>query len=190
MRSNYQETRPECRIGSFHASGNQKKIDCFNVNGYCDNCKTVFEAMGCYYHFCPCQETRPSLSDEDIERGNKGREMDDLRRKYIRKNVTKSKRCGNVSVGKISKRTKELIIISDPTFPTIDLSLLIFYWEKRDGSFYGYIQCDLVVPDELKEKFSNFPPISKNTEVGRNDIGEYLQSMPLKKIFLSIPSEC
>ena len=82
--SYYQKTRPECRIESFHTSGNQKKIDCFNVDGYCNHCKTVFEAMGCYYHFCPCQETRPSLSDEDIERGNKRREMDDLRREYIR----------------------------------------------------------------------------------------------------------
>ena len=32
----------------------------------------------------PCQETRLSLSDEDIERGDKRREMDDLRREYIR----------------------------------------------------------------------------------------------------------
>ena len=48
--SYYQETRPECRVESFHTSGNQK-IACFNVDGLCDNCKTVFEAMGCCYHF-------------------------------------------------------------------------------------------------------------------------------------------
>ena len=76
--SYYQETRPEYRTENFHTSGNQKKIDCFNVDGYCDNCKTLFEAMGCYYHFCPCQETHPSLSDEEIEKVNKRREMDDL----------------------------------------------------------------------------------------------------------------
>ena len=80
----YQETRPKCRIESFHTSGNQKKIDCFNVDGYCDHCKTVFEAMGCYYQFCTSQEIRTSLSDDDIERGNKRRELDDLRREYIR----------------------------------------------------------------------------------------------------------
>ena len=32
--SYYQETRPECGIESFHTSGSQKKIDCFNVDGY------------------------------------------------------------------------------------------------------------------------------------------------------------
>ena len=45
--SYYQETRPECRNESFHTSGNQKKNDCFIVDGYSDHCKTVFEAMGC-----------------------------------------------------------------------------------------------------------------------------------------------
>ena len=30
--SYYQETKSECRIESFHTSGNQKKIDCFNVD--------------------------------------------------------------------------------------------------------------------------------------------------------------
>ena len=63
---------------SFFTSGKQKKIDWFNVDGYCDHCKTVFEAMGCYYHFWSCQEARPSLTDQEIEQGNKKREMDEL----------------------------------------------------------------------------------------------------------------
>ena len=63
-------------------SGKQKQIECFNVDSYCDHCKTVFEAIGCYYHFCFCQEARPALTDQDFERGNKKREMDDLRREY------------------------------------------------------------------------------------------------------------
>ena len=33
------------------------------------------------------------------------------------------------------------------------------------GSLFGFVQCDLVVPDELTSKFANFPPIFKNTEV-------------------------
>ena len=63
---------------------NRKKIDCFGVDGYCNHCKSVFEAMGCYFHFCPCQEARPSLTDNDIKRGTRKREMDELRKDYIR----------------------------------------------------------------------------------------------------------
>ena len=39
-----------------------KKIDCFNVDGYCDHCKTVFEAMGCYYHFVFVRTLVPQLA--------------------------------------------------------------------------------------------------------------------------------
>ena len=70
--SYYQETRPECRIESFHASGNQKKIDCFNFDGYCNHCKTMFEAMGCYYYFCPCQELVPHLAVKILREETKG----------------------------------------------------------------------------------------------------------------------
>ena len=52
----YQELRPECKIESLYTTGKQKKIDCFHVDGQCDRCKTVFEAMDCYYHFCSCQK--------------------------------------------------------------------------------------------------------------------------------------
>ena len=63
---------------------NTEKIDCFSVDSYCNHCKTVFEAMCCYFHFRPCQEARPSLTDNDIKRGTRIREMDELRKNYIR----------------------------------------------------------------------------------------------------------
>ena len=33
---------------------------------------------------------------------------------------------------------------------------------KREEIFFGYVQCDLEFPDELKNKLSNFQPIFKN----------------------------
>ena len=33
-----------------------QELHCFSVDGYCNQCKTVFEAMGCYFHFCPYQD--------------------------------------------------------------------------------------------------------------------------------------
>ena len=81
--SYFQRTRPDCEIESFYTTGRQKKIDCFSVDGFCSHCNTVFEAMGCFYHFCPCQELRPSLTEEDIKRGSGKRELNELRRGYI-----------------------------------------------------------------------------------------------------------
>ena len=81
--SYFQQSRPDCKIESNITTGRQKKIDCFSVDGICYHCNTVFEATGCYYHYCPCQEARPSLTDTDIERGLKKRQQDETRRDYI-----------------------------------------------------------------------------------------------------------
>ena len=75
--------RPDCRIESFYTTGTQKKIDCFNVDGFCGHCNTVLEAMGCFYHYCPCQEARAVLTEQVIQRGTKKREMDEMRKQYI-----------------------------------------------------------------------------------------------------------
>ena len=37
----------------------------------------------------------------------------------------------------------------------------------REEKFFGYVQCDLEVPDGLKHKLSNFPPTFKDFKVGR-----------------------
>ena len=82
--SYFQRQRHYCKVESFYTIGTQKKVDCFKVVVFCAHCKTVFEAMGCFYHYCPCQEARPSLTEEDIERGKKNREMDQMRKQYIK----------------------------------------------------------------------------------------------------------
>ena len=57
----------------------------------------------------------------------------------------------------------------------------------RDRSLYGFIQTDLVVSDELKAKFANFPPIFKNTEAGRTDIRENMQQYAIENDLLKHP---
>ena len=41
----------------------------------------------------------------------------------------------------------------------------------RRGKLFGYVQCDIEEPEELLQNFDNFPPVLKNTNVGRLDIG-------------------
>ena len=81
--SYFEQTRPYCNMESNVTSDRQKKIDCFSVNGICNHCNTVFEAMGCYFHYCPCKEARPSLTYKKIMRGIKKREEDQMRKEYI-----------------------------------------------------------------------------------------------------------
>ena len=49
---------------------------------------------------------------------------------------------------------------------------------------FGCVQCDLEVPDGLKYKFSDFPPIFKNFNVSRADIGDYMREYAVEKNLL------
>ena len=49
--SYFQQIFPESRIESNVTTGRQKKIDCFSVDGVCNPCNTVFEAIGCSFHY-------------------------------------------------------------------------------------------------------------------------------------------
>ena len=80
----FQRQRTDCQIESLYTTGTQKKIECFKVDGFCAHCNTVFEAMGCFCNYCPCQEARSSLIEEDIECGNKNREKVQMSKHYIK----------------------------------------------------------------------------------------------------------
>ena len=54
----------------------------------------------------------------------------------------------------------------------------------KDGSRFGYVQCNLVFPDELKSKFAIFPPIFKNNEDERKDIGDCMKNYAIENDML------
>ena len=82
----FQYSRPGCKIESFHTTRSLKTINWFNNDGFCGHWDTVFEALGWFYHFCECWEVQLVLTDEDIDRGHKKRELNNLRPFYLRKN--------------------------------------------------------------------------------------------------------
>ena len=50
-----------------------------------------------------------------------------------------------------------------------------------DGRLFGYVQCDIEVPEHLRSYFSNFPPVFKNTVVSREDIGPLMRKYAEKE---------
>ena len=132
--------------------------------------------MLCYFHVCPCQEARASVTDEDIKRGTKNREINELRKDYIRE---KGYSLLNNADVKNHVRTHF-------PFKRI-LSAISLVQNIRNGTILAYVQCDLSVPDDLKAKFSNFPPNFKNKDVTKNDIGEYLKTYAKENDLLKQP---
>ena len=144
--------------------------------------------MGCFYRYCPCQEGRPSVTEDDIERGNKKREMDQMRKQYIREkgyNVVEMSKREWWNLYRTTTCVKEHLRESFPNKrPLREESLLE---QIRSGKLFGYVQCDIEGPEVLKKKFANFPPIVKNTNVGRHDIGPLMKDYAEKEGFLCQP---
>ena len=188
--SYFQRTRPECEIESFFTTGRQKKIDCFSVHGVCSHCNTVFEDMGCFYHFFPCQEPRPFLTEEDIQRESKKRELDALRRHYIPKEsfmVIEMWDCECWRLYKTINTVKQHIREHFPYKSSLAAEQLLE--EIKKGKLFGYVQCDIEVPENSKSKFDNFPPFFKNTLVSRSDIGDLMKNYAEEARLLSQPQK-
>ena len=57
----------------------------------------------------------------------------------------------------------------------------------RSGNLFGFVQCDIEVTEELKMNFATFPPVFKNTNVGRHDIGLLMKDYAEKEGLLCQP---
>ena len=184
----FQRTRPECKIESFFTTGRQRKIDCFIVDGFCSHCKTVFEAMGCFYHFCPCQEVRPSLTEEEIQRGSKKRELDGLRRHYIQEKGFKIIEMWECEWWRLYKTTNTVEQHIREHFPyRRSLATEQLLEEIKKGKLFGYVQCDIEVLENLRANFANFPPMFKNTSVSKSDFGVLMKDYAEEERLLSHP---
>ena len=55
----------------------------------------------------------------------------------------------------------------------------------KSGSLFGYVQCDIEVPEILREAFANFPTIFNNNNVGTDEIGHFMEEYANKKGLLT-----
>ena len=61
--------------------------------------------------------------------------------------------------------------------------------EIKEGILFGYVQCDIEVPENLRENFANFPPKFKNTLVSKSDIGDLMKNYAEEERLLSRPQK-
>ena len=181
--SYFQRTRTDYEIKSFYTTGREKKIDCFSNDGFCSHCNTVFEAMGCFYHFCPCQELRPSLTEEDIKRGSRRRELDELRRGYIQENgftVIEMWECEWWRLYKTTTKVKLHVLEHFPYRRSLAAEQVL--WEINEGKLFGYVQFDIELHENLRENLARFPPIFKHTFVIKSDIGDLMKTYSIDQM--------
>ena len=78
----FQKPNPHCYIQTQFNQKSRKRIGVNLVDRFCSHCNTVFDVLGCYWHFCPCQDQK-RLPIEEIDRGVKKREHNECRHKFL-----------------------------------------------------------------------------------------------------------
>ena len=102
--------------------------------------------------------------------------MDQMRKQYVKEkgyNVVEMWECEWWNLFKTTTCVNEHLRNSFPYKRSLREESLLE--QIRSGKLFGYVQCDIELPEELKKKFAISPPIFKNTNDGRHDIGSVMK---------------
>ena len=152
------------------------------VDGFNPETQTVYQFHGCYWHGHDCAL-------------NRGKEFNEKRKKpmaelleetranteYIRSKGYRVIELYECEWRQLKRTNRELqSFIATEVRRTLDrvqiMSTERILSEVRNERLFGCVEVDIHVPPHLKEKFSEMCPIFKNTNISREDIGEYMQS--------------
>ena len=164
------------------------------VDGFAPATNEVFEFDGCFWHGCDKCSANPDGSPKKVHPVN-GKTYEQLRQDTLNKTkkleeagyrVNRIRECEwkklkrNPEVASFLKKLKCVEPRKQLTFEKIIEGI-------QSESLFGLLICSIHTPEELKPKFSDFPPIIKNTMISRSDIGEYMQKIAEEQGFLKKP---
>ena len=161
-------------------NGKEKRIGKRNiaVDGWCAETNTVFQFHGCFWHGHECQKEKGVTVND-----RKNKSMEELRQE-TRKISAYIQKCGYAleekwecqwNKEKEEEMEKRMFVKERYTKP---LDFVRGMTEEdvlkaiQSGELFGMVECDVHVPEELREAFAEMPPIFKNTEVSLEDVSE------------------
>ena len=129
-----------------------------------------------------------SLTANEIMRGIKKREEDQMRKEYIQQKgykIIQMLECEWWNLYKTDAPVKSYLRANFPYKRHLSEEQLLQGF--TDGRLFGYVQCGIEVPEHLRDYFSNFPPLFRNTVVRRNDIGDLMKENAEKERIMPQP---
>ena len=116
------------------------------------------------------------------------RELDALKRHYMQEKGFKGIEMWECEWWRLYKTTSTVKQHIREHFPyRRSLAAEQLLEEIKEGKLFGYVQCDIEVPENLRANFANFPPIFTNTLVSKSDIGDLMKNYAEERRLLSQP---
>jgi G:T-mismatch repair DNA endonuclease (very short patch repair protein) len=151
------------------------------VDGYVKETNMVYEFQGCYCHGHDCHlNQRKPATDEKGQTMEQRYQRTQEKMQYIQDNGYAVKQMWECDWERLKKEdpavkafVKDMQRPCDGKFKMTEETILRAVMEDR---MFGALEIDLEVPDHLKGKFAEMPPVFKNTDVSRDDIGDHMKS--------------
>ena len=144
------------------------------VDGWCQETQTVYQFHGCYWHGCECMGKKMNNTKNVAMAALREETRENT--EYLEKLGYKVVEMWECDWKKEKASNKELQrFIGTMHRRRMDKKQQMTEEELlscvKEGTLFGMVQCDLHTPDHLKAKFAEMPPIFKNVDVSRDDIG-------------------
>ena len=169
----WESAKSGCTI-RHQVSHREKRIGKRRVDGWCAETRTAYQFHGCFWHGCP------KCYDQNETNSVNGKTMAVLLQD-TKKNTAYLPR--HVKVVEMWEcEWKELRNESDvKTFlppssrPRWTMTQHQILAAVVNGTLFGMVECDVRVPEELQDYFSEMQPVFKNASVTRDDIGPFMR---------------
>ena len=165
---------------AFH--GGEKKIGPYKADDFCSEHNTIFEFYGAYWH---CHQDQ--FPDENVIHPTiKEKDDNPIRVKDIHARDQDLQNQG-YTVAIIWEKGWQALLTQRPELKSylsqhgtyihfkeyLTQDQIIQY--TQDRHLFGFVKCNIEVPDHLKDYFSEMTLIFKNTDLTLKDIGEFMQ---------------
>ena len=178
-----------------HKNGREVKIGhrCIPVDGLSRKLNKIYQFHGCLFHGHQCWLTKGKTTNPV-----NGKSMEELHEKTVRTTqylkdygyeVEEIYECQWINMKKNIPQVKHFV----QQFKSWSEAHKGCLTEQQvlqaivKGDIFGLVECDIKVPDHLRAKFDEMPPIFKNTEVSREDIGEWMKEFAEEHELLKKP---
>ena len=159
-------------------NGREKRIGKLPDDGWCAETRTAYQFHGCFWHGCPKCHTDP---EETNPKNNKTmatlladtKKHTTFLRRHVK--VVEMWECDWKRERDPPPRQKWKMTQNEILTAVID------------GTLFGMVECDVRVPDNLREYFSEMQPVFKNVTVTRDDIGPFMRQYAEENDIMSAP---
>ena len=164
------------RVIRHQINGREKRIGKLSVDGWCSETKTAYQFHGCFFrgHSCTGKEVNEVNGKPMAELLAETRKNTAYLRHFVK--VVELWECE----WKETRRDPVVKKLLDAAFPRRRHARWTMMLEQilsgvRAGTVFGLIECDLCVPEALREHFAEMQPVFKNIRLTRDDLGPFMR---------------